>query len=100
MVKPANGAIALLSALSIFSVVAPPLPSYAGILSGSYEVINPKDAVLNTELSSSEDVKEGLSKINSYKQVLVDLKKDLVSLKSSLSFKLVYHNLLFWFIGE
>ena len=78
MIKPANGAIALLSALSIFSVVSPP-PSYAGILGGNYEVVNPKDAVLNTELSSSEDVKEGLSKINSYKQVLLELKKDLVS---------------------
>lgn len=66
------------SILSLSPVMPVQAANYGGFGSKYSEVINPKDAVLNEETVSSEDVKEGLVKISAYKQAFVDLKAELV----------------------
>lgn len=72
------GVIALLTALTFLDVNPVHAAAYGGFGGNYAEVINPKDAVLNEETVSSDDVKDGLSKILSFKQSLVDLKKEVV----------------------
>ena len=70
--------MAFLTAITFLGVTPTYAASYGGFGGNYAEVVSPKDAVLNEETASSDDVKEGLSKILSFKQSLVELKKELV----------------------
>lgn len=52
---------------------------YGGFGSGSPEVIDPKDAVVDSDILSSSSVQKGISAVRAYKQSVVDMKASLAS---------------------
>ena len=94
--------------LTFWSVVSAPIAvtnaaNYGGFGSTYAEVINPKDAVVNTETVKSPEVGEGLAGIQSYIKVVKTLKEDLVGIDCyfcyllivSLDIRRKIHNLSF-----
>jgi len=52
---------------------------YGGFGAGSPEVVDPKDAIVDTDILKSDSVQKGLSAVRGYKQSVVDMKATLAS---------------------
>lgn len=75
--------IGVAAALSALTLTLAPVQAanYGGVGSTYAEVVDPKAAVLNDELASSDAVKEGQAKLLAYKKAVDSIKQDLVSIK-------------------
>jgi len=52
---------------------------YGGFGSGSPEVVDPKDAIVDADALRSDSVQKGLAAVRGYKQSVVDMRKSLVA---------------------
>ncbi len=52
---------------------------YGGFGSGSPEVVDPKDAIIDADALKSDSVQKGLAAVRGYKQSVVDMRKSLVA---------------------